>query len=213
MARFGCGSRTFLHKPRRCARCCTAPSARHAVVCSAVPTQSNHLLRDGFGSGPRAALLLRRSTAQHRRRRPGRWNARGLRKTRRPDAILRDQPCYRPIAENLFTYLRESGAQISFADGDARISLTREAPQNFDVLVIDAFSGDAIPIHLLTTQAMGVYQRQLAPGGILAFHVSTSTWTCRRKLQRSPQPRAWNPVLPTRRHRKLAANIERRGCW
>jgi hypothetical protein len=78
----------------------------------------------------------------------------------------------RPIAENLFTYLRESGAQISFAEGDARISLTNEAPQNFDVLAIDAFSGDAIPIHLLTTQAMGVYERHLAPGGILAFHVS-----------------------------------------
>jgi spermidine synthase len=81
-------------------------------------------------------------------------------------------PAIRPIAENLFTYLRESGAQISFADGDARISLTREAPQSFDVLVIDAFSGDAIPIHLLTTQAMRVYFRQLASGGVLAFHVS-----------------------------------------
>jgi hypothetical protein len=81
-------------------------------------------------------------------------------------------PLVQPIAEHLFTYLRESGAQISFADGDARISLTRETPQNFDVLVIDAFSGDAIPIHLLTTQAMTVYRRQLAPGGILAFHVS-----------------------------------------
>jgi hypothetical protein len=81
-------------------------------------------------------------------------------------------PLVRPIAEHLFTYLRDSGAQISFADGDARISLTREAPQNFDVLVIDAFSGDAIPVHLLTTQAMAVYRRHLAPGGILAFHVS-----------------------------------------
>ncbi len=81
-------------------------------------------------------------------------------------------PAMRPIAENLFTYLRESGAQISFADGDARISLTREAPQYFDVLVIDAFSGDAIPIHLLTTQAMSVFRRQLALGGVLAFHVS-----------------------------------------
>lgn len=81
-------------------------------------------------------------------------------------------PAIRPIAEHLFTYLRESGAQISFADGDARISLTREGPQNFDVLVIDAFSGDAIPIHLLTTQAMAVYRKHLAPGGILAFHVS-----------------------------------------
>ncbi len=81
-------------------------------------------------------------------------------------------PAIRPIAEHLFTYLRESGAQISFADGDARISLTHEAPQNFDVLVVDAFSGDAIPIHLLTTQAMAVYRRHLAPGGVLAFHVS-----------------------------------------
>jgi hypothetical protein len=81
-------------------------------------------------------------------------------------------PAIRPIAEHLFTYLRESGAQIAYADGDARISLTHEAPQNFDVLVIDAFSGDAIPIHLLTTQAMAVYRRHLAPGGILAFHVS-----------------------------------------
>jgi hypothetical protein len=81
-------------------------------------------------------------------------------------------PAIRPIAEHLFTYLRESGAQISYAEGDARISLTHEAPQNFDVLVIDAFSGDAIPIHLLTTQAMAVYRRHLAPGGILAFHVS-----------------------------------------
>jgi spermidine synthase len=81
-------------------------------------------------------------------------------------------PAVRPIAEHLFTYLRESPAQISFAEGDARISLTDEPPDSFDVLVIDAFSGDAIPIHLLTTQAMKVYRRQLAPGGILAFHVS-----------------------------------------
>jgi spermidine synthase len=42
----------------------------------------------------------------------------------------------------------------------------------FDVLIIDAFSGDAIPIHLLTTQALSLYKRHLAPGGILAFHIS-----------------------------------------
>ncbi len=81
-------------------------------------------------------------------------------------------PQVQPIAENLFTYLRESGAQISFAEGDARISLTREAPHSFDVLVVDAFSGDAIPVHLLTTQAMAVYRRQIAANGIVAFHVS-----------------------------------------
>ncbi len=81
-------------------------------------------------------------------------------------------PAVLPIAQNLFTYIRESGAQITYALGDARLSLAHEPPQYFDVLAIDAFSGDAIPVHLLTTQAMAVYRRQLAPNGILAFHVS-----------------------------------------
>ena len=81
-------------------------------------------------------------------------------------------PLVRPIAEHLFTYLHDSPATISFADGDARASLTREAPQRFDVLAIDAFSGDAIPLHLLTTEAVALYRRHLAPNGILAFHVS-----------------------------------------
>ncbi len=81
-------------------------------------------------------------------------------------------PAVTPIAQNLFTYLRESGADISIVEGDARSSLAREQPQNFDVLVIDAFSGDAIPLHLLTAQAIEIYKRHLAPGGILAFHIS-----------------------------------------
>ncbi len=81
-------------------------------------------------------------------------------------------PAVLPIAQHLFTYLRDSRAAITFAAGDARASLTRETPQQFDVLAIDAFSGDAIPIHLLTREALDVYQRQLAPDGILAFHIS-----------------------------------------
>ncbi|HMH16030.1 MAG TPA: fused MFS/spermidine synthase [Edaphobacter sp.] len=81
-------------------------------------------------------------------------------------------PLVRPIAQNLFTYLRDSKAQISFADGDARSSLTHESAQNFDVLAVDAFSGDAIPLHLLTTQAIELYRRHLTPTGIIAFHVS-----------------------------------------
>jgi hypothetical protein len=81
-------------------------------------------------------------------------------------------PAVIPIAQNLFTYLRDSGAQISIVDGDGRASLSREQPQNFDVLVVDAFSGDAIPLHLLTTQAVDIYKRHLAPGRILAFHIS-----------------------------------------
>jgi spermidine synthase len=81
-------------------------------------------------------------------------------------------PAVLPIAQHLFTYLRDSPAQISFAEGDARASLVQEAPQEFDVLVVDAFSGDAIPLHLLTREAVELYKRHLAPGGILAFHVS-----------------------------------------
>jgi len=83
-------------------------------------------------------------------------------------------PLVEPIARNLFTYLRDTPAAISVVEGDGRASLGREAPQGFDVLVVDAFSGDAIPLHLLTREAMEVYRRQLAPGGVIAFHVSNS---------------------------------------
>ncbi len=81
-------------------------------------------------------------------------------------------PAVLPIAKNLFTYLRDSPASLTFIEGDARASLAAEPSQRFDVLAVDAFSGDAIPLHLLTTQAMALYCRHLAPGGILAFHVS-----------------------------------------
>ena len=81
-------------------------------------------------------------------------------------------PSVLPIAQNLFTYLHDSKATLTFVEGDGRASLAAEPPQNFDILVIDAFSGDAIPLHLLTVEALAVYRKHLAPGGILAFHVS-----------------------------------------
>ncbi len=81
-------------------------------------------------------------------------------------------PAVEPIAQEVFTYIRESGARVTVVEGDGRVSLERESPQAFDVLVVDAFSGDAIPLHLLTVEAMNVYRRHLQPGGILAFHIS-----------------------------------------
>jgi spermidine synthase len=57
-------------------------------------------------------------------------------------------------------------------EGDARLSLEHEEPRQFDLLVLDAFSGDAIPIHLLTREALSVFRRHLKPGGILAIHIS-----------------------------------------
>jgi hypothetical protein len=76
------------------------------------------------------------------------------------------------IAQNFFTYIRDSAAQVQIVLGDARASLAVESPQRFDVLVVDAFSGDAIPIHLLTAEALTLYRRHLTPQGIIAFHVS-----------------------------------------
>ncbi|MGH8667871.1 MAG: spermidine synthase [Burkholderiales bacterium] len=76
------------------------------------------------------------------------------------------------IARNEFTFLADSKATIELALGDARLTLEREAPQNFDVLAVDAFSSDAIPVHLITREALGVYLRHTRPGGIVAFHVS-----------------------------------------
>ena len=56
--------------------------------------------------------------------------------------------------------------------GDARLNLEREAPQNFDVLAIDAFSSDAIPVHLITSEAVAIYEKHMKPDGIIAFHVT-----------------------------------------
>lgn len=76
------------------------------------------------------------------------------------------------VAEQQFTFLRDSPAKIRIVLGDARLSLERQRPQNFDVLIVDAFSGDSIPVHLLTLQAFQLYFRNLKPDGVLAVHVS-----------------------------------------
>jgi SAM-dependent methyltransferase len=76
------------------------------------------------------------------------------------------------IARSEFTFLGDSAARVEVALGDARLTLEREPPQNFDVLAVDAFSSDAIPVHLITREALGVYLRHVKPDGIVAFHVS-----------------------------------------
>jgi len=76
------------------------------------------------------------------------------------------------IATEEFTFLRDSKARIDIVLGDARLSLEREAPQEFDALVVDAFSSDSIPVHLLTREAFELYFRHLKSDGVLAIHVS-----------------------------------------
>jgi len=76
------------------------------------------------------------------------------------------------IALHEFTYLADSKAKVELALGDARLTLEREPPRSFDVLAVDAFSSDAIPVHLITREALGVYLKHVKPDGIVAFHVS-----------------------------------------
>jgi spermidine synthase len=81
-------------------------------------------------------------------------------------------PLVEKIAKHRFTYLRETPALVDIVLGDARLSLEAEPAQAYDVLAVDAFSGDAIPVHLLTREAIQLYLHHLRPNGILAVHVS-----------------------------------------
>ena len=81
-------------------------------------------------------------------------------------------PAVEKVARTQFTYLGDSPGKMEVVLGDARLSLEREPAQGFDVLAVDAFSGDSIPVHLITTEAVGVYLRHMKPLGVIAFHVS-----------------------------------------
>ncbi|WNG59299.1 ferrichrome ABC transporter permease [Archangium gephyra] len=75
-----------------------------------------------------------------------------------------------------FSYLSDTPARVEVVEGDARILLEQELArgqaQGFDVLAVDVFSSDSIPVHLLTEEAVEAYRRHLAPGGVLALHIS-----------------------------------------
>jgi spermidine synthase len=81
-------------------------------------------------------------------------------------------PAVERVAREQFTYLANSRADVKVILGDARLVLEREPPQGFDMLVLDAFSSDAVPVHLLTREAFATYLRHLRPDGVLAVHIS-----------------------------------------
>ena len=76
------------------------------------------------------------------------------------------------VANREFTFLADSAAKIEHVLGDARLSMEREPPQGYDLLVVDAFSSDSIPAHLITREALAVYLRHMMPSGVIAFHVT-----------------------------------------
>jgi hypothetical protein len=90
--------------------------------------------------------------------------------------IYEINPQVRHLAETRFTYLATSLARVEVVMGDARLSLENELQrhesQQFDLLALDAFSSDAIPVHLLTKEAFALYLQHLQPDGVIAVHIS-----------------------------------------
>ncbi|MBT3879201.1 MAG: fused MFS/spermidine synthase [Candidatus Scalindua sp.] len=87
-------------------------------------------------------------------------------------------PQVEAIARKYFNYLKKCKGKVDVVIGDARISLEREllnqGPLRYDIMALDAFSGDAIPIHLLTREAFDLYWKHLKSDGILAIHISNA---------------------------------------
>jgi spermidine synthase len=81
-------------------------------------------------------------------------------------------PAVYQLAKSHFSNLKDSLATIEVDLGDARLSLEKDSPQGFDVLAVDAFSSDSIPVHLITREAIQLYKRHLKANGVIAFHIS-----------------------------------------
>jgi SAM-dependent methyltransferase len=86
--------------------------------------------------------------------------------------IYEINPLVLRLAQSEFTYLKDTPAKIEIALGDGRLTLEREPAAQFDLLVMDAFSGDSVPVHLITREAFQTYFRHLKPGGMLALNIS-----------------------------------------
>jgi hypothetical protein len=83
-------------------------------------------------------------------------------------------PLIEKLSRSEFTYLADCKGTVEIVLGDGRLSLEQETDQHFDILVVDAFAGDAIPVHLLTREAVALYFRHIKPEGIVALHITNS---------------------------------------
>lgn len=118
----------------------------------------------------------------------------------RPGDVLRIyelDPEIVAVARDYFTFLREARAATEIVVGDARLSLEREPPQAFDLLAVDAFSGDAIPAHLLTSEAFEIYLKHLKPEGLLLIHATNRYLDLPPVIARVAAEKALHAVLVT----------------
>jgi SAM-dependent methyltransferase len=105
--------------------------------------------------------------------------------------IFEIDPAMVRIAQTRFTFLKGCAPQAKIVVGDARISLSRTAPHSLDILALDAFSSDAVPMHLLTREALAVYRRALAPNGLLLVHISNRYLNLAPVLAAAAQKDGW----------------------
>jgi hypothetical protein len=108
-------------------------------------------------------------------------------------------PDVEAMARKRFTFLKDSGARTEIVLGDARVELERELAaghsQDFDLIAVDAFSSDAIPIHLLTAECGDIYRRRLKPGGLLLLHISNRALNLEPVARGLAQHLGWRAFL------------------
>jgi MFS family permease len=120
-------------------------------------------------------------------------------------------PAIVELAQDPFAYLASSPADVQIVLGDARMSMEREAPQNYDILVLDAYSGDTVPLHLLTLEAFTIYDRHLAPGGAILAHISNAHLQLHKPLL--PIADALNMEVAVVENAAVPGDLQNRSKW
>jgi hypothetical protein len=145
------------------------PHSGVAMALNALPDGPRHIAVIGLGTGTIAA-----------------WGRPGDRMR-----FYEINPLVENIATTWFTFLPDSKAKTEVVLGDARIQMERERSV-FDLIVVDAFSSDAIPMHLLTAEAADIYRQRLTPGGLLLFHISNRSLNLEPVTRGLAQHLNWN---------------------
>ena len=108
-------------------------------------------------------------------------------------------PDVEALSRRWFTFLKDSGARSEIVLGDARVQLERELASgrshDFDLIAVDAFSSDAIPLHLLTAECGDIYRQRLKPGGLLMLHISNRALNLEPVARGLAQHLGWQPIL------------------
>lgn len=99
---------------------------------------------------------------------------------------------------HLFTYLADSRADVHVIVGDGRIGLEAAPVASYDLIVLDAFSSDSIPVHLLTREAAAMYTDRLRPGGLLVFHITNHTFDLRPVMRGLMDSLGWVGIVGDR---------------